>query len=156
MIREVYGDKSMSDTQIKEWFRRFKSGRTSVESDPHPGRPVTAKTPENVERIRVLINQNRRLTVREIEEDLGIPKTIVSEILSQDLGMSRVFAKFIPRLLTEDQKNYRVEVAQDNLETIRNKPEMFKKVITGDESWVYGYDPETKAQSSQWKSPEEQ
>ena len=29
-----------------------------------------------------------------------------------------------------------------------------KKVITGDESWVYGYDPETKAQSSQWKSPE--
>jgi hypothetical protein len=24
-------------------------------------------------------------------------------------------------------------------------------VITGDESWVYGYDPETKVQSSQWK-----
>jgi len=27
------------------------------------------------------------------------------------------------------------------------------RVITGDESWVYGYDPETKQQSSQWKSP---
>jgi histone-lysine N-methyltransferase SETMAR len=26
-------------------------------------------------------------------------------------------------------------------------------VITGDESWVYGYDPETKAQSSKWKHP---
>jgi hypothetical protein len=26
-------------------------------------------------------------------------------------------------------------------------------VITGDESWIYGYDPETKQQSSQWKSP---
>jgi len=148
MIRKIYGDESMRDTQIKEWFRRFKSGRTSVESDPRSGRPLTAKTPENVERVRVLINQNRRLTVREIEEDLGIPKTVVSKILSQDLGMSRVAAKFVPRLLTENQKNYRVEVAQDNLETIRNKPEMFKKV-TGDESWVYGYDPETKVQSSQ-------
>jgi len=27
------------------------------------------------------------------------------------------------------------------------------RVITGDESWVYGYDTETKQQSSQWKSP---
>jgi histone-lysine N-methyltransferase SETMAR len=26
-------------------------------------------------------------------------------------------------------------------------------IITGDESWVYGYDSETKQQSSQWKSP---
>ncbi|XP_011066332.1 PREDICTED: uncharacterized protein LOC105153281 [Acromyrmex echinatior] len=29
------------------------------------------------------------------------------------------------------------------------------RVITGDESWVYGYDVETKAQSSQWKLPHE-
>jgi hypothetical protein len=27
------------------------------------------------------------------------------------------------------------------------------RVITGDESWVYGYNPEAKQQSSQWKSP---
>ena len=30
---------------------------------------------------------------------------------------------------------------------------MLSKIITGDETWVYGYDPETKFQSSQWKSP---
>jgi hypothetical protein len=27
------------------------------------------------------------------------------------------------------------------------------RIITGDETWVYGYDPETKLQSSQWRSP---
>jgi len=26
------------------------------------------------------------------------------------------------------------------------------QIIMGDETWVYGYDPETKRQSSQWKS----
>ena len=36
-----------------------------------------------------------------------------------------------------------------------NDPDLLKKVITGDESWVYGYDIETKAQLSQWKRPEE-
>ena len=32
---------------------------------------------------------------------------------------------------------------------------VLKKVITDDESWVYGYDPETKQQSSQWKRPDD-
>ena len=35
----------------------------------------------------------------------------------------------------------------------KNDPDLLNRVITGDESWVYGYDTETKAQSSQWKSP---
>jgi len=108
MIRKVYGNDSMSNTQIKEWFKRFKDGRASVDSDPRSGRPSTSKTAENVERVRSAINKNRRLTVRELEEDLGIPKTIVSRILTEDLGMSRVIVKFVPRVLTEDQKNSRV------------------------------------------------
>ena len=40
--------------------------------------------------------------------------------------------------------------------TFNDDPDLLKKVITGDESWVYGYDIETEDQSSQWKSPEEQ
>ena len=63
-------------------------------------------------------------------------------------------AKFVPRLLSREQKEFRAAVAQDLLETTNNDPHFLKKVITGDESWVYGYDPETKTQSSQWKSPE--
>ena len=34
-------------------------------------------------------------------------------------------------------------------------PDLLKKVITGDESWMYGNGFESKAQSSQWKRPEE-
>lgn len=84
------------------------------------------------------------------EEDLGIPKTIVFGILTEDLGMNRVIAKFVLRVLTEDQKNSRVEIAEDILEFINKDPELLKRVITGNETWVYGYDyPETKAQSSQ-------
>ena len=47
----------------------------------------------------------RSSTVRELEEDLAIPKTIIAKILTEDLGMSRIAGKFIPRLLTEEQKN---------------------------------------------------
>ena len=68
--------------------------------------------------------------------------------------MRRVAAKFVPKLLSAEQKDLRVEVAQDLLDTTSTDPEFLNTVITGDESWVYGYDPETKAQSSQWKHPE--
>jgi len=36
---------------------------------------------------------------------------------------------------------------------IESDPNFLSKVITGDESWCYGYDPETKQASSQWKMP---
>ena len=38
--------------------------------------------------------------------------------------------------------------------TFNDDPDLLKKLIIGNESWVYGYDIETKAQSSQWKRPE--
>ena len=69
--------------------------------------------------------------------------------------MTRVCAKFIPKLLTTEQKDLRSEIAQDNLEMVSDDENVLKKIIPGDESWVYGYDPETKQQSSQWKRPVE-
>ena len=153
-IQQVFGDDAMGVTQIKEWFNRFKNGRTSVESEQCSGRPQTARNSAVVERVKNLVRGDRRLTVREIAEEVGISKDSAHEILRADLNMRRVAAKFVPKLLSAEQKELRVEVAQDLLDTTSTDPEFLNTVITGDESWVYGYDPETKAQSSQWKHPE--
>ncbi|UYV69441.1 K02A2.6-like [Cordylochernes scorpioides] len=42
-------------------------------------------------------------------------------------------------------------VANEMLDSFRDDPNLLQRVITGDEAWVYGYDVEPKAQSSQWK-----
>ena len=89
MIQKAFVDESMGITQIKEWYKRFKNGRASVNSDPHSGRS-SLTTPENIERLA--IEGDRRLTVRELEKDLGIPKTTFWEILNNVLGMTRVCA----------------------------------------------------------------
>ena len=91
--------------------------------------------------------------MRELEADLGIPKTTVSKILTQDLGMKSVVAKFVLQLLLPEQKERRAIVADDVIQTATNEPD-FLQVITGAESWVYGYDPEMKAHLSHWKSPQ--
>jgi len=59
MIKKALGDDSMSEAQIKLWYRHFKDGQESIESDRCSGRPSTSRTPENVESIRAAINENR-------------------------------------------------------------------------------------------------
>jgi len=63
--------------------------------------------------------------------------------------MRRVAAKFVPRLLTETQKWNRVTVSQELFYRSNADENFLKNVITCDETWMYGYDVETKVQSSQ-------
>jgi len=78
---------------------------------------------------------------------------IVQTILTCDLNMHPVAAKFVPRLMTPNKKSPRVAICQELRQRALDDPSFMSRVITGYESWVYGYDPETKQQSSQWKSP---
>ena len=67
--------------------------------------------------------------------------------------MRGFMGKFVPWLLLPQHKEYRDAVANDLIQIATNEPDFLKKLITGDEWWVYSYDPEMKAQSSQWKLP---
>jgi len=84
--------------------------------------------------------------------DVGIAFGTCQKILTEDLQMRCVSAKFVPRLLKAEQKDDRVSICTDLRERAQNDPNFMSSVITGDESWVYGYDPETKQMSSQWKT----
>jgi hypothetical protein len=56
------------------------------------------------------------------------------------------------QFLTADQKQQTVSICEE-LHQIASDTSFLSRVITGEESWIYGYDPETKEQSAQWKSP---
>ena len=72
LLQQAYGEDAMGRTQVFDWFRRFKEGRTSAESDPRSGRPSTSRNEEMIAKVRTVVFSNRRLTVREIEDDCGI------------------------------------------------------------------------------------
>jgi hypothetical protein len=65
-------------------------------------------------------------------------------------------AKFVPRILTADQKQQRVNVCTELLQLASDDETFLSRVITGDESWVYGYDPETKRHHPSGKTPSHQ
>ncbi|XP_074170634.1 COX assembly mitochondrial protein 2 homolog isoform X1 [Rhinolophus sinicus] len=149
MLVQVYGDNAMKKTARYKWIKRFSEGREHVTDEERSGRPVTSRTDENIAEIRRIVCQNRRLTLRSIAEQVNIDRETVRKILTENLGMRKVCAEMVPKELTDEQKQRRVEVCQDLLE---RQDDVLGRVITGHETWVYQYDPETKRQSAQWKS----
>ena len=72
--------------------------------------------------------------------------------MTEDLDMRRGEVTFVPLLLTVEQESL-FFAATDFLQCADSEAKCLENIITGDETWIYGYDPETKVQSSVWKSP---
>jgi hypothetical protein len=67
--------------------------------------------------------------------------------------MHHVTTKFVRRILTADQKQQHVNICKELHEIASDDATFLSRVIAGDVAWIYSYDPETKLQSSQLKSP---
>ena len=152
MLNTAYCDVAMKQATCFRWHKRFKNGRLPVEDDERSGRPSTSSDDPYIDEINTLVRANRRLTVRKLAEEYGISVGSCHPIFTEELKMHRVTAKFVPRLIISDQQAHRVQVCQDLRDHLENDKEFLSKIITGDESWVYGHDVQTKVQSSQWTS----
>jgi len=145
-----YGDATLSRTMGFKWHKAFKEVRENVEDDPRSGRPISSTNDQNVEVVRAVMAQDRRLSVRMIAEETGLDKNAVHRILTDHLHMRKIWAKLVSKNLSVEQKANRLEICQYLLGRPKIEPNFLDKVITGDESWVFDYDSETKWQSEEW------
>ncbi|GBN28421.1 hypothetical protein AVEN_191013-1 [Araneus ventricosus] len=70
MLVKLYGVEAASKKCVFEWFKRFSDGTEDVEDEPRSGRPPTSTTPDNIERVRWMLADDRRLSLRMIAEEL--------------------------------------------------------------------------------------
>ena len=120
----------MNKSSVYKWYKRFQEGREDTEDDERPGRPSTSTTDDNVETMKKMIMDNRRITIREVADEVGISFGSCQAIFTDVLGMKRVAAKFVPKLLNFDQKQHRMNIAQELLNEVNDDPELIKRVIT--------------------------
>jgi hypothetical protein len=66
--------------------------------------------------------------------------------------MRKVPAKMVPQILSDDQKQRGLDVCSDLSHQLAKRNNFLDRVITGDESWCFQYNPETKCQSMHWKT----
>ena len=85
------------------WVKAFKAGKFSVE-DTRPGRPKTSITKANIAAVKIVVEQDARLSKKDIASCTGMPEGSVQTILKKHLDLRKVYARWIPHLLTEEQK----------------------------------------------------
>lgn len=152
LMQQVYGDDCLSRANVFLWYKRFSEGRETLEDDSREGRPISARTPEMIEKVREFVENDRNASLKMMEEALNISRETIRTILHEDLGKTKVCAKFVPHTLTDAQKAARVIHAEEVVAAARNHPNFLKSIVTGDETWCFQYDPKTKRQSAEWKS----
>lgn len=65
--------------------------------------------------------------------------------------MRRISARWIPHLLTKEQKVARVRIAKQLLKQFpKYNNRAFANIVTGDETWVHFYEPRRKMQNKIW------
>ena len=88
---------------------------------------------------------DRRLKLKELAAESGLSKSTVHRIIIMDLGMNKISARWIPKLLSAVEKARRVECAESVLERSGENPDpIFERIVTGDETMVLYFDPATK------------
>jgi hypothetical protein len=144
MIRRAFGEESMGRTQVFEWHARFRACHPSIKDDQHTGRPISCTTLDTVAKLQQFIHEDRCQTIQDLADEIGIGYGTCQRIMIAELSMYRVAAKFVPRILTADHKQQRVNICEEFRQIASDDATFLSRIITGDESCIYSYDPEAK------------
>ena len=152
-LQTAFGNEAPSRKTVYDWFAELRRGRRSLEDDLRSGCPAEATTGVQVAAVQRYVEEDGRMTVLQIAEEVGISSGSVSSILHKSLGLSKVSARWVPHMLTEEQKQKRVHRCHLMLDKFDGgRSNAIWDIVTGDETWVYCFDPETKQQSQEWIS----
>ncbi len=147
MIQKVYGEPVVHHATVFHWYNTFSEGWESIHDEQRNGRLTMRRTHQNIARVADILKEDCRSSCRLTAEWMGISKTIMQQILCEDLQKRILYVQFVPYTLTAKQKEQRLNHTWDR------DPNFSGSIIIGDESWCFACDLETKCQSSKWYGP---
>jgi len=103
LIEKACGDAALSRTTIFEWHKWFREGREPVKDDGCSGQPTTSPTDDNIAAVDEMVKEDQNVTSRLLSDTLTIPKTVVLQILREDLKKRKLCSRFAPHTLTQEQ-----------------------------------------------------
>jgi len=146
----AYGDLALKKTQIYDIMNKVKAGKVTSDQR-HSCAKKTKRTSSIITAVDAAIKEDGRLTIAEIAAATGAKKATVYNIIKKELGLVKKSARWVPKLLSADQKNERVRICRDFVAAVhRRSLHMLDCIVTMDETMVSYHTPETKKQSKQW------
>ena len=119
------GKSAPAYSTVPKWYAEFKRGRLSCDDLHRCERPATSVNEETVEEVNKLVMSDRRLSVCYIATSVGISTGSVHSILTDNLLMKKVSARWVPRMLSDVQKVNRVDASTTLLCLFNKNPDNF-------------------------------
>jgi len=128
------------------------NGISSVTDSPRPDQAHPLVTPEAIAAVVAIVKENRRVTVNEIASHLDMSHGSAHRIVHHVLQFNKVSTRWVPRQLTAELKERRVNACQELLKQFEAEGDGFLgRIVTGDETWFHYHQPETKKASKEWR-----
>lgn len=144
ILLEVYGENALSETQCREWFRRFKSGDFDL-SNKERGRPE--KKFEDTD-LQAILDEDATLSEKMMAQMLNVTQQTISNRL-RAMGKIQKEGKWVPHKLTDRQMQNRKTICEILLARQKRKG-FLHRIVTGDEKWIYYDNPKRK---KSWVDP---
>ena len=154
MLQTAFGASCMNRASVFEWHMRFKEGRESVRDDERCGRSKEVRTPELIGQIKNFMDKHCRVSIEIISAQFDVSVETVHSIIREELKMRKICAKFVPRVLREDQKERCCHDSREMIKLINSDPAVLDALVTSDKSWIYCYDQETVPSGSMLALPD--
>ena len=144
-MKVQYGDSCLSQGRVMNGWNDFKTDdKTSVMNTRKGGLLAWPLKQQIEQRIR----DYRRVTIDEIAVAFNMNHGSGYDIVHNDLGYRKVCSRWVPRQLSNDHKHAQQTICQEHLDRHAHEGDAFlQRIVTGDESWVYHYEPQSKIQS---------
>jgi histone-lysine N-methyltransferase SETMAR len=153
-LHQAYGSEAPCKATIYNWIREFSSGRNNVSDDERSGRPQEISD-EKYENLKAIVKGERRITQRELSSRLNVSKKTVQNML-EALGIRKLCSRFVPRFLTAEMRQKRMQACEENLELFHTLGDRFlDNIVTEDETPLSLYVPYSKRESREWVFAEE-
>ena len=144
-------NKALFFKTVKNWFNQFNCGGQLSEDKVREASTKTSVVSDHIDAVRELIMEDRQVTCREIKASVGISFTSVRSILHEHLAVKKISSRWLPHNLTIAQKEVRSDWCKEILAKYDGGASKdLYKIVTGDELWIYAYEPERKQQSIVW------
>jgi hypothetical protein len=133
---------------------KISKSTTKYQNKHRRGRTVSVANETVRQQIKQRIGDYRRVTIDEIAVAFNMSHGSACNIVHNDLGYRSVCSWWVPRQLSDYHKCAWQTICQEYFNRhAREENAFLHRIVTGDESWVHHYIPESKRQSMQWKHP---